>query len=141
MKVKAVPVRSSINVRMQTREQLEPYLEILIAPEDRLLRTCIIQTMIETNDLPDESKQEFEKACWLTKMDAASMLALSVQGNMAKLQQQVGAIQDMMGGNPMISGGQDIQQSVSDAPPSEEQIMDGTLLQQAPVEDTTAMTL
>jgi hypothetical protein len=139
MKIKAVPVRSSFNVRQQTREQLEPYLEILVSPEDALMRTIVLESIVETTEITEERREEFKKAAFMAKLNAATTMAVNIQANMGKLGNQQGALQQMLG--PGMGMAPQVEEVANQMPGPEAIAQAGTPEQYEEQEVTTAETI
>jgi hypothetical protein len=71
MKVTCVPSKSGINVRTELRSQYAEVLNVMKDPDDRLLRLILIGGILETENMPDDTKEEIRKALQILKTNAA----------------------------------------------------------------------
>lgn len=87
MKVSFVPSSAGINLRTDIRQQYSETLATMTDPNDRLLKIILTVAQLETQEIPDEQKEELRKAGSLLKMDAAYDIALRVMAKKKMLEQ------------------------------------------------------
>jgi len=127
MKVVLVPSTSGINLRTELRSNYAETLQVLTDPQDRLLRLIMTGAILETQEIPDEQKEEIRKAVGLLKMEAGyqtSINVLMLRNKLIGLGQaaQEEGQQSAMGG----SGQEQIPQQFSAGSPSQAEIGAGT---------------
>lgn len=123
-KVVLVPSRSGLNVRSELRADYVETLGMLNDPNDRLLRLILTGAILETQELPDEQKEEIRKAVDLLKMQSAYSTALDVMGLKQRLD-RAGQVAQGMGVQQPGGGDEGAPQQVSEGPPSAMQTNEG----------------
>jgi len=129
MRVIAVQNKNSESIRLKNQSvaaQLLPHVSA--DPNDRLLRLCLLDTTLQGAPLPDDKKEEIDKALALLKTQSAMMVAASVSGMRATMQQA--AAQEMGGQLPppeQGEGDEEVpQQQFSKGKATPDQVVAGT---------------
>jgi hypothetical protein len=141
MKVTMIPSKDGINIRSQLRSDYSVILQAVQAdPNNRLLTLAVLDAVLETTPLPDESKESFKRAIKLLQMQAALMVAASIKATQAQMnpmpqnagqqlvagaQQRAGLPQPPMEGNP-----ENVSQQSSTRNMTDEEMRIGTPQQQ-----------
>ena len=128
MKVVLVPSTSGLNLRTELRAQYAETSNLLTDPKDRLLKLIFIEGIFETQDMPEEKKEEIRKAASMLIQNEALLLTLQ-QFKMMMEAQQYG----LMPPNPMMQL-PGPQQGESKEFSEEEEAVAGTLQESLPNE-------
>lgn len=128
-KVVLVPSRSGLNVRSELRANYVETLGMLNDPNDRLLRLILTGAILETQELPDERKQEIKMAVDLLKSQSAYSVAMDVIALQRKLDAANKAAQRAgvpVGGEGAGAGGEGgVPQQVSQGAPGMAETREG----------------
>jgi hypothetical protein len=79
MKVIITPAKEGTNVKNMLKAEMSDYLQLLVNPEDALLRTVINGSLILSTDMPEESREPLEYAVEMSTAEAALAQALRIQ--------------------------------------------------------------
>lgn len=96
MSVSLVPSQNGMNIRHVLRSQYAEALEFLTKdPRYGLLAVTLTGLILETQEMPDEHKEEIRAATKLLKMQEALAAAKNVYGLKVEVKQMMDAIQQM----------------------------------------------
>lgn len=128
MKVILIPASSGISLRTDLRLQYSETLNALTDPADRLLRIVLISAILETQEIPDEQKEEIRKASSLLKMQAAYTTAIDVLSLKEKVMKAAEIAKNLGVDNAFGEGGAGamVPQQRNIVMPSREQANEGT---------------
>lgn len=87
MTVISTPSPSGINLRTELRSQFTETLNILQDPNDRLLKLICLKNVFNTQDMPQDDREEVKKACELLITVTAMGLAMQAQQLKAQMAQ------------------------------------------------------
>ena len=145
MKVTMVPSKDGINIRTQLRSDYGVILQAVQAdPNNRLLTLSILEAVLGTTPLPDDSKESFSKAIQLLQTQAALSVVASIKQLQGQLNppppqqtvppQVIGNVEQNAGLPPkqIGDGTEQVKQQVSQRTPDESEMMAGTPQNQEP---------
>jgi len=132
MKVIITPAKEGTNVKNMLKAEMSDYLQLLVNPEDALLRTVINGSLILSTDMPEESREPLEYAVEMSTAEAALAQALRIQQYKQQFQvmekaQQAAQQQAQAQGMPMPT-------EPEPEAPIEPQITDETMTQEQAAE-------
>ena len=85
MKVTLVPSKKGVNLRNQLKTELVDMLQLLVNPQDALMRSIVVGNLIMTADLSDDVRERMEKATSMAEMENAMAQGLRI----SQLKQQL----------------------------------------------------
>lgn len=87
MKVLLIQSTSGIAIRTEMRSQYSEVLQLLTDPADRLLKLIFVGKIFNTQDMPDEDKEEITRAVQMLTMMEAMKISAEMTTMQAQLQQ------------------------------------------------------
>lgn len=135
MCVTLVPNQNGLNIRHILRSQYAEALEVLDDPRYGLLKVTLVGLILETQEMPDEHKEEIKAAVKMQKMQEALSVAKNVYGLKGEVAQLVDALskQGMLGDAAALSPDDMVKQQANEAgialPGDEQSMMAGTPMQ------------
>lgn len=87
MKVILIPSTSGLNVRTELRSQYSEVLQLLTDPKDRLIKLIFVQGIFDTQDMPEDKKEEVNKGLQMLITEEAMNVTMRLTQLQAQMQQ------------------------------------------------------